>query len=49
MVVNAMFNNISVTSCLSVLVVEETEGPGENHRHVSSYLQTLSYNDVKWR
>jgi hypothetical protein len=47
MVVNAMFNNISVTSCLSVLVVEETEGPGENHRHVSSYLQTLSYNVVK--
>jgi len=30
-------------------VVEETEGPGENHRHVSIYLQTVSYNDVKWR
>ena len=46
-VVNAMFNNISVISCLSDLVVEENEGPRENHRHVSSYLQTLSYNDVK--
>jgi hypothetical protein len=34
MVVNAMFNNISVISCLSVLVVEETEEPGENNRHV---------------
>ena len=35
MVVNAIFNNISVVSCLSVLVVEETEGPRENHRYVS--------------
>ena len=34
MVVNAMFNNISVISCLSVLVVEETEELGENNRHV---------------
>ena len=29
--VNATFNNILVTSWLSVLLVEETGGPGENH------------------
>jgi len=28
---NATFNNISVISCLSVLLVEETGVPGENH------------------
>jgi len=32
MVFNATFNNISVASRLSVLLVEETEVPGENHR-----------------
>jgi hypothetical protein len=31
MVFNATFNNISVISLLSVLLVEETEVPGENH------------------
>ena len=31
MVFNATFNNISVISWRSVLLVEETEGPGENH------------------
>jgi hypothetical protein len=36
MVINATFNNISVTSWLSVLLVEETEAPGENHRPVAS-------------
>ena len=36
MVFNATFNNISVISWRSVLLVEETEGPGENHRPVSS-------------
>jgi hypothetical protein len=30
-VFNATFNNISVISWLSVLLVEETGGPGENH------------------
>jgi len=30
-VFNATFNNISVISWLSVLMVEETRGPGENH------------------
>jgi hypothetical protein len=37
MVLNATFNNISVISWRSVLLVEETGGPGENHRPVSSY------------
>ena len=32
MVFNATFNNISAISLLSVLLVEETGGPGENHR-----------------
>jgi hypothetical protein len=32
MVLNATFNNISVTSWRSVLLVEETGVPGENHR-----------------
>jgi hypothetical protein len=30
MVFNATFNNISVISCWSVLLVEEIGGPGEN-------------------
>jgi hypothetical protein len=33
LVFNATFNNISVISWWSVLLVEETGGPGENHRH----------------
>jgi len=35
MVFNAPFNNISVISQRSVLLVEETRGPGENHRPVT--------------
>ena len=31
MVINATFNNISVIWWQSVLLVEETEVPGENH------------------
>jgi len=31
-VLNATFNNISVISWWSVLLMKETEGPGENHR-----------------
>jgi hypothetical protein len=34
-VLNAMFNNISVISWRSVLLVEETGVPGENHRPVA--------------
>jgi hypothetical protein len=44
MVFNATFNIISVISWRSVLLVEETGGPGENHRPVASHRQTLSHN-----
>ena len=44
MVFNATFNNISVISWSSVLLVEETGVPGENHLPVVSHLQTLSHN-----
>jgi len=40
------FNNISVISCRSVLLAEESGGPGENHRPVASHWQTLSHNVV---
>ena len=40
------FNNISVISWWSVLFVEQTVGPGENHRAVASHRKTLSYNAV---
>jgi hypothetical protein len=46
MVFKATFNNISVISWRSVLLVEETGEPGENHRLVASHLQTLSHNVV---
>jgi hypothetical protein len=47
MVFNANFNNISVISWRSVLLVEETGVPGENHRLVVSHWQTLSHNVVE--
>jgi hypothetical protein len=37
MVFNAPFNNISIISWQSVLLVEETGLPRENHRPVSSH------------
>jgi hypothetical protein len=46
MVFNATFNNTSVISWWSVLLVEETWVPGENHRPVESHWQTLSHNVV---
>jgi hypothetical protein len=46
MACNATFNNISVISWWSVLLVEETGVPGENHRSVASHSQTLSHNVV---
>jgi len=39
---------MSVTSLLSVLLVEETGMAEENHRPVASHWQTLSHN-VVWR
>jgi hypothetical protein len=38
-VFNATFNNISVISWRSVLFVEETGVPGENHQSVASQRQ----------
>jgi len=43
MVFNATFNNISVISWRSVLLVEET---GENHTPVACHWQTVSHNVV---
>jgi hypothetical protein len=37
MVFNVTFNNISVISWRSVLLVEETGVPGENHIPIESY------------
>jgi hypothetical protein len=42
MVFNATFKGISVISWRSVLLVEETWVPGENHRPVARHWQTLS-------
>jgi hypothetical protein len=38
---NALFNNMSVISWRSVLLVEETGVPRENHRPVANHWQTL--------
>ena len=46
MVFNATFNNISVISWRSILLVEETRGPREKHRSVPSHSKTLSHNVV---
>ena len=37
MVLDATFNNISVISWRSALLVEETGVPGENHRPAASH------------
>jgi len=46
MVLNAIINNISVISWRSVLLMEETGVPRENHCPVVCHLQTLSHNVV---
>ena len=43
---NATFNNVSVILWWSVLLVEETVMPGENHWPVASHWQTLSQNVI---
>jgi hypothetical protein len=43
---NATFNNVSFILWRSVLLMEETGVPGENHRPVASHCQTLSRNDA---
>jgi hypothetical protein len=40
---NAILNNISVILWRSVLLVEETGVPGENHRPTTSHKKTSSY------
>ena len=40
MVFNATFNNISVITWRSVLLVEDTGVPGENHRPATRHWQT---------
>ena len=44
--VRVIFNNISFISWRSVLLVEETGVPGENHPSAVSHCQTLSHNVV---
>jgi hypothetical protein len=46
MVFNATFNNISVISLWSVLLMEETRVSKENHRPAASHWKTLSHNVV---
>jgi hypothetical protein len=46
MMFNATFNNISVMSWQSILLVEETSVLGENHRPAASHGQTLSHKVV---
>jgi len=43
---NTTFNNISVISWRSVLLVEETRVPGENHLSRTCQWQTLLHNVV---
>ena len=46
MVFKVTYNNISVILWQSVLLVEETGIPRENHQPVASHWQTLSHNVV---
>jgi hypothetical protein len=48
MAFNVTFNNISVISWQSVLLVEENGVPGKNHRPVASHWQTLSHNNTEY-
>jgi hypothetical protein len=49
MVLNATFNNILVISWRSVLLVEGTGGPGENHHNMVKYAREqflINVNDM---
>jgi len=46
MVFTATFNDISAISWQTILLVEETGVPGENHWPTASQWQTLSHNVV---
>jgi hypothetical protein len=43
MVFNAAFNNVSIKSLPSVLLIDETGLPGEHHRPVAGHWLTLSH------
>jgi hypothetical protein len=45
---NPNFNNISVISWQSFLLMEKTGVPRENHQPVASHWQTLSHNVLWW-
>ena len=46
MVISVTFNNISVISWRSILLVEEIGVLGENHQPIASHKQTESHNVV---
>ena len=46
MTINVTVNNISVISWRSVLLVEETGIPGENHNPAASHLHGVLYNGI---
>jgi hypothetical protein len=48
MVFNATFNNISVISLRSVLLVEGTGIPGENHRPVTGLLNCMDFKSFEF-
>jgi len=51
MLCNATFNNISIISWRSVLLVEETGMPVENHQHITDKLTTyccIEYTLPEW-
>jgi len=48
MVSNATFSNISIISWRSVLLVEETGVPRENHWPVASNWQTIYHKRKVW-
>ena len=45
---NATFNNISVISWQSVLLVEQNRVPGENHWPVASHEHNLQWGETKF-
>jgi hypothetical protein len=46
MMCNVTFNNISVISWRSDLLVQEGGGPGENHRPIASHWKYLSLTEI---
>jgi hypothetical protein len=48
MAFNTTFNNISVLSWQSILLMEETRIPGENHRPVASQVTGCTQYNIMW-